>query len=122
MIKDYLARAMMVSMLEADQLKKVQLREKVWRHLIANWNIQELFGLPSIRERYGIPDEPEAQISHNQRIEFEIERLNLRNTEPYDERLDWFHMFDWNIFHSKGNIVWSYSGPKGRGNIKHLLE
>lgn len=121
MIKGYIARAMMIAMLESDQIRKIQERERARGYLIPNCNIQELLGLSTIRERFGVPEEPESQISHNQRIEFEIDRLALRKTELYEDHLQWTHMFDWNVYNEKGKIVWSYSGASRKGFIKNLI-
>jgi len=121
MIKEMTSRAMMISMLEQYQLEKIHEMEKTKGHLIANWNIQEIFGLPEIKYRYEIPDDVEKQISHNYRIDKDMERLGFEKTGTYyNERLDMIHAQDWNTLNRKSEIVWEYSGAK-RSNLKDML-
>ncbi len=123
MIKTYIGRAMMVSMLEEPQLINLQDIEKAKGYLIPNWNIQTMYGLSSIKDRYGIPDDSIEQNSHNKRIMDEIDRLHLKSIdELFPEGLDWIHAFDWNIMAAKNKIVWDFVGAGKRGNIKDLLK
>ncbi len=121
MIKDYVARAMQISMLENDQLERVHILETARKYPLANWNIQSLFGLPEIKYRYEIPDDPEKQTSHHRRIEDEINRLDLLKTGVfYEDPIERLHVQDWNIFNAKNQIVWEYAGAK-RSNLKDML-
>ena len=122
MIKDYVNRAMMISILDQEQIDKLHEVEKAKGYLIPNWNIQKIFSLPEIKDRYSIPDDSEIQIGHNKRIELELERLTLRATDPYNEKMEWWHMFDWNVFHAKDQIMWDYQGKTKLTGLKSMLK
>lgn len=120
-MKTYLGRAMQVSYLTQEQLEKLQTREKIRGYLIPNWNIQSVFGIPSIKERYGIPDNNENQIQHNNRIDKELQAKGfLKTGEFYEDGLDWNHAFDWAVFKRAHEIVWDYSGGKSKYGKKIL--
>ena len=63
-MRDHVQRAMQISTLELDQLSKVHEIENRLRYLLPNWEIQERFGLPTLKDRYGILDDQENQTNH----------------------------------------------------------
>lgn len=123
MIKGHVARAMQVSCLSKDQLKKLQERENERKYLIANWNIQQLFKIQSIKDICNIPFDDEAQARHQARIEKDLYQAKLFITgEQYDTDLEWVHAFDWNIFNNRNKINWDYSSGGARKGLKRRLD
>lgn len=117
-MKTYVARAMQVSYLTQDQIQRIQDCERRLGYLLANWNIQASMDLPPIREKYHIPEDGESQARHNARIETELKTKGLVKTGEYqDNNIDWFHAFDWNVFHRANEVMWEYQGGKKRGGI-----
>jgi hypothetical protein len=119
-MKDYLSRAMQISTMELDQIEKLHEIENLRGYLIPNCNIQDLFNLPTIKDRYNIPDDDLAQAGHNKRIDAEINRLELRKTDPAADSLDYWHKFDFNVHNLKHSMIWDYAGG-GRKNVKDLI-
>jgi hypothetical protein len=118
-MKGFVARTQLVSYLTREQLEKVQAREKIRGYIIPNWNIQEVFGLPTIKEKYGLPDDNEALARNNTRIEAELKNKGFMSTgEYYEGNLEWMHAFDWNVFNRSGEIIWESTGGRhGKGNL-----
>ena len=120
-MKDHIARAMLIPMLGEENIKLLHENEKKRGIWFLPFNICGLFHLSTIKERYGIPDDGESQANHIQRIEGEIERLDLRTTGPYVDRLDWMHFFDWNVHNRQNEMIWDYSGNQSRKHFKEML-
>ena len=115
-MKNFVARAIQVSCLMRNQLEQIQVTERRLGHLIANWNIQELFNLLSTREIYRIPDNPEAQANHSIRIEKHLKEKGLCKTEE-ENGLEWYHSFDWNVFNNIDQINWEYFSTGNKSSV-----
>lgn len=121
MIKDYVARAMQVSMLEQDQLERIHLIENAAHFILPNWNIQSLFDLPEIKDRYDIPEADDQQINHHRRIEKELTDKKLIQTGKfYEDKIEMTHAQDWNVWNAKDQILWDYAGSR-KTNLKEML-
>lgn len=117
-MKEYVARAMQVSYLEKEQLEKVQAREDIRHYIIPNLNIQEVFGIPTIREKYNLPIEDELLSRHYLRIESELKKKGFLKT-PNNEALDyveWIHVIDWNVFYRGSEIIWDFTHGPGKSS------
>lgn len=123
MMKNYVARAIQISVLDQDKVDRLHEREKSCGFLIANYNIQDLFHLLTLRERYNLPVENELLAQHSQRIEQELKSKGFLKTGDYLENsLEWTHAFDKNVVSRGFEIIWDYSGPRknGRGLLQRL--
>lgn len=122
-MKNFVARAMQVSFLTEDQLERLHKVERGTGYLIPNWNLQNIFDLPMIRERYNLPVDNELLAQHNTRIEHELKSKGFLNVGSYlEDSLEWTHAFDKNVIRRSGEIVWEYAGPKKnrRGLLQQL--
>lgn len=116
MIKGHVARAMQVSYLTEPQLRALQEREKMRGYAIPNWNIQDLFHIDSIKDKYGIPNDDEAQLKHQTRVEKEMWDHKMFMVEDREStELEYIHQLDWNVFHKKDLVNWDYQGRSRRG-------
>lgn len=123
MIKGHVSRAIQISCLTVDQVERLHKRENERGHLIANYNIQEIFKLSPLKDIYGVPFDDESQIKHHTRIEKEMfDQKMFITEEKYENSLDWVHSFDFNVVHNKGAINWSYVGGRMRSNLSSQLE
>lgn len=123
-MKNFVARAIQVSYLTTDQLKKVQELENKKLYIMPNWNIQQLLGIPGIKERYGLPHEDEFLASHNIRIESAL-KTKFKSYFMGQEfgGVDWTHEFDWTVHNQPGKMIWEYSGGGGnKGRLKTQIK
>lgn len=123
-MKNYVCRAIQVSAMDQDQVNRLHEREKLCGFLLPNWNIQELFHLSRLRDKYNLPVESELITAHNGRIERELKEKGFLKTGNYLEgSLDWTHAFDKNVVSRAYEIIWDYAGPQNRrggGLLKRL--
>lgn len=119
-MKEYVSRAMLVSCLIGEQLERLQLTERKIGWTIPNWNVYEVLKIQSYRERAGVPDDNDAQVIHNLKIEREIQRKGWNNIEPQESYLEWLHIFDWNVHNKAHEIIWDYSGRNKDGLVSRL--
>lgn len=111
-MKRWLARAMQVSCLEETQLKKLQELEKKRNYLIANWNIQTLFSLPSLKEKLHFPGNEETNIAYCHSLEQEIIQKGWLERETWQadfSDIERMHSFDWLIFHNKSQLFFEFT-------------
>ncbi len=121
-MKGYVARAMQVAAMSGVQIADLHERELALGYLIPNWNIQTLFKLPLLKDRWSIPENAEALAAHAGRIENEIDRAGLTKVDAVEQpgidaptNLLWTHAFDWTVNHRSGDVTWEYSGAGRRG-------
>lgn len=123
-MKNSTARAMQIVCLMGEQIEQLHELEKNRGYLIPNWNIQSLFGLPTIKDRFRIPFDDAAQSNHAMRIESEINKNGFYNVElshiENNMNLDWTHAFDWTIFNNQGKISWDYVGGRTGGVLNRI--
>lgn len=121
-MKSTTARAIQIAALERDQLDTLHTIEKRCGHILPNWNIQEIFHLPNLKDKWKIPDDEISQKNHNDRIEMEIasKRLFFTPEEPQD-KVDFWHSFDWNVTSRRNEIVWE-CGTVGRRKFQRLAD
>jgi|GEM_PF-6498861 len=123
----WLARAMQVAAIEDEEtVQRLHAVEEKRGHCLANWNIQELFKLKTIKDTHHIPEDDELQARHNRRIANELQRRNFLHTESGElvssvcRRAT--HSFDWAVFKRKNEIVWEYSGGEAkRGRLRNIV-
>jgi len=101
----YGARALQVSMLTHNQLEELQSREKLQGSYLPNWNVQRLFHLGTIKDKYNIPKEDlGAQADYSERIEEMIKSMGLLSGDGGgfigSGDLEIIHAFDWRIFNN----------------------
>lgn len=120
---------MQIAGMEQDQIEALQKIERERGYLMPNWNIQQLFHIPTVKEKWGIPDKEDLLFVHHQRIEKEIARLELTKAVDFGsegfEVMAWTHSFDWAIFNIGNKIIWEYSGPKSKkmpGRLQAILD
>ena len=113
--KKFIYRAMQIARLEMDQINHLHEIEKKRGYLLPNWNIQDLFHIPTLKESCGLPDEHETLSKHNRRIESDIKRSGIiaENIKGETELHAW-HLYDLAVYNSKDNILWEYSGKSRR--------
>ena len=123
-MKNYVARAIQVSVMENDQLESVHRLELNKGYLIPNWNIQYLFQLPTVKEKYFIlEDDNEAHFKYGARIEKELKEKGFLGTGIfYELDIDWIHSFDWNVYNGKNQLLWEYQGSHGEKGILSRLK
>lgn len=126
-MKSYVGRAIQISYMEKEAIQKLQEIENEKKYIIPNWNIQSIFMIPSIKERYKIPEENDAQAIHSTRIEKELLQKEIVKTGFfYESDVDWMHAFDWSVFKNAHKIVWDYVGQvknkRGRSILSELEE
>lgn len=113
------ARAMQMSYLTMNEIERIHEVEKRCGYCLPNWNVQKILCIPSIKEKYGIPDEDDgAQERHTKRIRNEIYKLlseegtSVTQLSPEDT-----HGFDW-IIHDKGpEMIWEYVGRNTKSRL-----
>lgn len=122
-MKGYVSRAYQISCMEFDQVERLHEREKTCGFIIPNWNIQELFGVPSARTVYNLPVENELLAINNVRLEKELKDKGFLKVGMFDESLSWYHAFDKKVCEKKDQIIWEYAGPrKDRRNLVQTIE
>jgi hypothetical protein len=124
-MEDYVARACQIACLTQEQIERLHKAEDRCRYAIPNWNIQEMFALPEIKERLCLSDDPESQASHIRKIKSEIDVMRLTVTDhgfPTPANMDAMHSFDWQIFHQKESLPFMGSPGRGGGRKKSLAE
>lgn len=124
------ARAMQIAYLEEEHIEQLHQRESKRGYCFSASDIQELFGLESIKSRMDIPERQnneELQAIHRARIEAEIERIGFIKMAEGDGiisalNLEKTHAFDWAVHHNRQKIVWEFSGdgPKKKGLLSRL--
>lgn len=125
-MKNYVVRSLQVSMLEKSQLESLHRIESLRGYLLPNWNIQELFSTPTIKEMYQLPEKEEVFNIHGLRIENELKTKGFLNVDTSDASQDntdvlWMHSFDWNVLNNKSRIVWDFSSY-GRGKLTDQIK
>lgn len=63
-----ICRAMEIGRLESEEMIKLQAKERNIERCLLPCEIQEIFGLPTLKERYQIPEHEVAQGQHVQKI------------------------------------------------------
>ena len=123
-MKSYVARAIQISCLTQDQLDRLHERERLCKFLIPNWNIQDLFNLGTLKDKYNHPSEYELLLQHGARIEKELKDKGFLKVGSYHEdSMDWMHAVDKKVVERAFEIMWDYSGPsnrRGKGFMKAL--
>jgi len=124
-MKSYVVRAIQISYMEKEAIQRLQDIENERKYIIPNWNIQKFLMIPSIKERYQIPEDNEAQAIHSSRIEKELLQKEITKTGFYYESdVEWVHAFDWSVFRNAHKIVWDYVGQvkskRGRSILSEL--
>lgn len=110
----YTARAAQILCLEESEVTRLHAVEKNAGYLLANWNIQTLFGKPEIKTMLGMSEDPEKQASLISQLENQIKAKGLVRAE--DESIfsiDWYHHYDWAVFHLKNFLTGSLGSGKG---------
>jgi len=123
----WISRAMQISLMNYPQLERLHFREMDKGYCFLNSEIQVIFNLPPIKSAYGIPNEPEAQRAHADRLRAELLANKLLAHEG-DGRVcalnvEETHSFDQMIFHKRELVTWAYMGPTStRRKSKTLSE
>lgn len=126
-MENFLARAMQVSYLTEEQLNRIHAVENRCGQCIANWNIQDILKIPSIRDTWYIPDDAESQARHAARIRKELFSKEIVNPHAYpgDTDKESTHAMDWAIIQRGSTIMWEYSNSKGssiKSKMKEIFE
>ncbi len=79
----YVSRAMQVAGMNAQQLTDLHAREREKGYCFANFNIQSLFGLPTIKDAFLIPEEGCEQ--HAQRVRTELLTQKIAESMPFEK-------------------------------------
>src|SRR3990167_7485827 len=108
-MKAWADRAMQISILNEDQIKRLHDLETICGFAIPNWNIQEIFNISTIKETHDIPFDEELLRLHLERIQKEIRLTKLLPENGYG--LAWVHALDSEIAESGFKITWPYAGP-----------
>ena len=123
----YIVRAMMIGMLQEEEVKKLQEKEnKINRALLPN-ELRNCFQTKEVKEYYGIPDDDEDQVKHSNRIGDTI-RIGgyLKTLSPGRVcmiNLDALHEFDWAIYHKLDELDLYYKGNKKlSGRLKDMIK
>lgn len=135
----YVSRAMQISCLEIGQINDLHDIERGRGSCLANWNIQNIFNLPTIKERWCISDDGAAQEGHANRVRTMLlsqkvaqneteKRVNADGKEetfvarPWEAittgRLDSTHAYDARVYDAiqAGQISFTYEGSASTGN------
>lgn len=110
MIEFWVARAMQMAYLDEKQVERIHVVENRCTHPLANFNIQSILKIPTIKERWGIPTEKEPQALHADRIRMELVSKGFQKSES-DGRLealdlDAIHALDWTVLARGSEIIW----------------
>jgi hypothetical protein len=127
-MKNYVARALQISIMSKDQIESLHSMENSIGYLLPNWNIQQLYSLPTIKESYQIPEKEEVFNIHGSRIESELKNKGLIAVETSDATqlnsdVSWTNSFDWNVHNKKSEIIWEFSSyGYGRGKLTDQIK
>lgn len=110
MIEFWVARAMQMAYLDEEQVNRIHAVEKRCTHPLANFNIQSILKVPTMRERWNIPPEKELQAPHADRIRRQMIEKGFARIES-DGRLealdlDAIHALDWTVQQRGSEIIW----------------
>jgi len=119
----FVSRAMQIAQMSQEEIERLHLTENKRGYYIPNWNIQEMLGLPAIKDRFHIPENEQALQQHAERIRARIKELGLLNIEGdglvCSTNTDKTHVFDNLIFKHRDRIDFDYQGSRGS---KKLLQ
>lgn len=124
-MKTSIARAMQISCLEKDQIERLHSTEKRLGYILQNWNIQRIFGIGTIKDKYNLPSDNELLSAHNDRVEAELKSKFVLEDLDFRASVEWFHGFDWHIQNRLGEIIFDYSGPvlsRRRGSAVNRIQ
>lgn len=112
---DSIKRAIQISALNPYQLERLHELETKTNYLLPNWNIQEIFGLDSLKYTYNVGTDTCADYCRE--IEQQLKEKGIdKMAEPSDGWLAYSHALDWAIFNNKEIINWDKRGKSGKGN------
>lgn len=135
----FVARSMQIAGMEILQINDLHDRERKCGYCLPNWNIQSLFHLPSVRDRWMIPDDAGAQAEHAQRIRTRllsdriargdsyeaVEKGGMKKTivlAPWENvtvgRMESVHLFDAMVYDAvaAGTMSFAYEGGSSSGS------
>lgn len=109
----YVARAVQIAALDPTMLEDLHEKEKIHGMCMMNWEIQERFGLPKLKEHWGIPaDDLTGQAAYMSRVKEKIRQLKLWKTEaegfPSEGDLEATHAYDWTILNRAQEVDFYY--------------
>lgn len=110
---------MEMNRLNESQISQLQNHEQV--KCLMPHEIQNLFGLLSLKEEYNIPEKDAEQSGHNQRLRAELKRANVApmvgDISPLE--VEAIHVFDWNVKKAieEGFIKLHYMGGSTKKKI-----
>jgi len=124
MIKEWVARSMQIACIANERLiaglnptevlERLHKREIKLKHLIPNYNIQEILHIKSIKYLHEIPDDDlEAQERHQKRVEGDLIAAGIkfdRNIKDDMDYIDDIHSLDWHVFKNHDKINWKFQG------------
>lgn len=112
---DIIKRAIQISALNPYQLERLHELENKTNYLLPNWNIQEIFGLDSVKYTYNV--NTDTCQDYCREIEKQIRGIGLEKQVEFEDT--WFnycHAFDWAVMNSRDRIEWKKQGKSGKGN------
>lgn len=141
----YVSRAMMISCLDGLQLAKLHLKEDEKKELLANFEIQRCLGLPTIRDRWAIPEDAAIQEAHAARLRSELlsgkiaegadvevqdkdGNRTMERLKPWENltnsRMEAVHEYDRAVLKAiqAGSISFSYSGAKSGNRLRDRVQ
>lgn len=125
-METHLAKAMQISYLNEFQVERIQEIERNRRHVLPNWNIQEILKIPPIRYTHELPDDEKSLFKHKKRIERELERVaqqegfSLGNFDETD--VESCHKLDNFITAFSGRIVWENMASRPQKRLSEKLQ
>jgi hypothetical protein len=134
----YLSRAMQIAGMDIGPINDLHDRERERGYCLPNWNVQMLFHLPTIRERWCIPDDEAAQSAHANRVRGQLLSLKIARNEqkqvvnnegneitevlkPWEAvttgNIDFAHEYDARVYDAvqAGTISFAYEGAASSG-------
>ena len=120
---DYVARAFQIACLNENDVQRIHAVEARTNELLTNWNIQEMLGVGSIKDKFNIPEDAELQSRHARRVKAEIDGGSYTKGMlgfPSASNLPAMHDYDYEIYRTKDTLPFEFTGRSGRG--KSLAE
>lgn len=128
-MKNFVVRALSIGMLSEDQIHSLHKLENKKLYLIPPYNLRPLFGISSIKEFYGLPQDPEELANYGEKIKALIESKvvslgELISVENGD--IEMTHEFDWGLFKRRNELPLAYENSAqmmGKpGRLRKILE
>lgn len=119
-----ISRSMEISRLTYEEMLKVQTRERNIKRCLYPSEIQEIFGLPSLKERYQIPDHEGSQGQHAQYVRGMMRQNGLipKHGDLSVNEVDEIHRFDSTVKTLADDLRVDFTYRGGKSNKKRISD